>query len=119
MGKFNLAEQYVRQAAEKDPFYRNIMERFGHHFNQEKDIDNKKFDVEKHLATQWYLLIKSSGRTVGKLYFELVKRSNSSGSRSSTLAGVKPPLILYLLKAPWCFLPSKTEVIPPVKYSVI
>jgi hypothetical protein len=33
---------YSRQVAEKDPFYRNIMERFDHHFNQEeKDIDKK------------------------------------------------------------------------------
>ena len=47
-----LVEQYVRQAAEKAPFYRNIMERFDRRFNQEeKDIDNKKLDVDKHLAT--------------------------------------------------------------------
>ena len=38
-----LMEQYVRQAAEKDPFYRNIMETLDHHCNQEeKDIDDKK-----------------------------------------------------------------------------
>ncbi|QNJ14613.1 hypothetical protein SynA18461_01978 [Synechococcus sp. A18-46.1] len=36
-------EQYVRQAAEKDPFYLNIMETLDHHSSQEeKDIDNKR-----------------------------------------------------------------------------
>ena len=38
-----LMEQYVRQAAEKDSFYRNIMETLDHYCNQEeKDIDNNK-----------------------------------------------------------------------------
>ena len=111
-----LMEQYVRQAAEKDPFYRNIMERFDHRFNQEeKDIDKKNLmwiNIWQRLAV-FANQITPSGRTVGKLYFELVKRSNSSGSRSSTLAGV---LSLHssciCSRRPGAFCPPRTEVIP-------
>ena len=57
--------------------------------------------------------ITPSGRTVGKLYFGFVRRSNSSGSRSSTLAGV---LSLHssciCSRRPGASCPPRTDVIP-------
>ena len=57
--------------------------------------------------------ITPSGRTVGKLYFGFVKRPNSSGSRSSTLAGVLSLHSSCICSSrPGAFCPPRTEVIP-------